>query len=258
MAESLRDYLDFAVSVAYSAGRLTLGYFQNGVGVDLKADASPVTIADLKAEEFIRQCIEKKFPDHGIVGEEFGKKEAARHSHRWFVDPIDGTNSFIHGVPVYAVLIGLEIEGRIEAGCAYYPALDEMLASASGEGCWWNGRRAHVSPVERLADGLVVFTDIADFAGYNRAAEWERIQRATWRRAGWGDAYGYLLVATGRAEVMLDPIVEPWDLAPFPVILREAGGFFGDWRGNSTIYGREGMATSEQLLPEVLALLRTP
>ena len=258
MAESLRNYLDFAVNVAHAAGRLTLGYFQNDVQVDLKADASPVTIADYKAEEFIRTAIEKQFPDHGIVGEEYGVKESVGRSHRWFVDPIDGTKSFVHGVPVYAVLIGLEIEGIIEAGCAYFPALDEMLASASGEGCWWNGRRAHVSNVEKLADGMVAFTDVADFAGYNRAGEWQRIQQAASRRAGWGDAYGYLLVATGRAEVMLDPIVEPWDLAPFPVILREAGGFFGDWQGNSTIYGREGMATSQRLLPEVLALLRTP
>ena len=256
MAESLRDYLDFTVAVAYAAGRLTLGYFQNGVRVDLKADASPVTAADYAAEELIRKSIEKQFPDHGIVGEEFGEKEAGGHTHRWFVDPIDGTKSFIRGVPVYAVLIGLEIEGRIEVGCAYYPALDEMLAAASGEGCRWNGRSAHVSIVDKVADGLVAFTDVADFAPYNRAAEWERMQRAAWRCAGWGDAYGYLLVATGRAEVMLDPIVEPWDLAPFPVILREAGGFFGDWQGNSTIYGREGMATSERLLPEVLSLLR--
>jgi myo-inositol-1(or 4)-monophosphatase len=258
MTESLRDYLDFAVAIAHSAGRLTLGYFQNAVHVDLKADASPVTTADLKAEELIRSAIEQRFPDHGIVGEEFGEKGSVGRSHRWFVDPIDGTKSFIRGIPVYAVLIGLEIEGKIEVGCAYYPALDEMLAAASGEGCWWNGRRAHVSNVQRLADGLVAFTDIASFATYNRAAEWDRIQRAAWRRAGWGDAYGYLLVATGRAEVMLDPIVEPYDLAPFPVILSEAGGFFGDWQGNSTIYGREGMATTTQLLPEVLTLLRKP
>lgn len=256
MAESLRDYMDFAVSVAHSAGRVTLGYFQNNVAVDLKADASPVTAADLKAEEMIRRAIEKQFPRHGIVGEEFGQKETQGQTHRWFVDPIDGTKSFIRGIPVYAVLIGLEIEGKIEAGCAYFPALDEMLAAASGEGCWWNGRRAHVSNVQTLAKSLVSFTDVGSFATYNRAAEWDRIQKAAWRRAGWGDAYGYLLVATGRAEVMLDPIVEPWDLAPFPVILSEAGGFFGDWQGNSTIFAREGMATTNHLLPQVLSLLR--
>ncbi len=256
MPESLRHYLDFAVSVAHSAGRLTLGYFQNNVAVDLKADSSPVTAADLKAEEMIRRAIERAFPQHGIVGEEFGLKEAQGKTHRWFVDPIDGTKAFIRGIPVYAVLIALEIEGVIEVGCAYFPALDEMLAAASGLGCWWNGRRAHVSHATRMADALICFTDVASFARYNRAAEWDRIQKTAWRRAGWGDAYGYLLVATGRAEVMLDPIVEPWDLAPFPVILREAGGFFGDWQGNSTIFAHEGMATTNLLLPEVLALLR--
>jgi histidinol-phosphatase len=255
MAASLRDYLDFAVDVAYSAGRLTLGYFQNGTPVDLKADASPVTAADYKAEELIRRSIEAKFPDHGIVGEEYGVKESGR-SHRWFVDPIDGTKAFVRGVPLYAVLMGLEIEGRIEAGCAYFPALDEMLAAASGEGCWWNGRRAHVSNVKKLQDGFVSFTDVADFAAYNRIDEWNRIQHATLRRVGWGDAYGYLLVATGRAELMLDPIAESWDCAPFPVILREAGGFCGDWQGNPTIYGKEAMATTQTLLPEVLRLLK--
>jgi histidinol-phosphatase len=256
MADTLRDYMDFAVDVAYAAGRLTLSYFRNGVAVDRKADASPVTAADLNAEQLMRRSIEQRFPGHGIVGEEFGIKESARSPYRWLVDPIDGTKSFIHGVPVYAVLIGLEIEGRIEVGCAYYPALDEMLAAASGQGTWCNGRRAHVSSVERLQDGLVAYTDVGSFATYNRSAEWERIQRTALLRRGWGDAYGYLLVATGRAELMLDPIVEPWDLAPFPVILREAGGFFGNWQGNETIYAHEGMATTNKLLPEVLALMQ--
>lgn len=256
MPESLRTYLDFAVDTAHAAGRLTLAYFQNNVQVDLKADKTPVTAADLQAEEFIRSAIARQFPDHSIVGEEFGTHEAGGSSHRWFVDPIDGTKSFIHGVPVYATLIGLEIEGKIEVGCAYYPGVDEMLAAATGEGCWWNGRRARVSNVQRLEEGMVAFTDSVSFARYKRAGAWERVQQTAKYRRGWGDAYGYLLVATGRAELMLDPIVEPWDLAPFPVILREAGGFFGDWQGKSTIYGKEGIATTQALLPQVLALLR--
>lgn len=255
MPDSLRDYLSFAVETAHAAGRLTLGYFQNAPHIDWKADESPVTAADRAAEQLIRAAIERRFPDHGIVGEEFGTKEAGRCSHRWFVDPIDGTKSFIHGVPAYAVLIALEIDGRIGAGCAYYPASDEMLAAATGEGCWWNGRRSRVSPVSRLADAMVAFTDVKSFAAYRRSAEWERIVAASRYRGGWGDAYGYLLVASGRAELMLDPIVEPWDLAPFPVILSEAGGYFGDWQGNSTIYAHEGMATSTALLPEVLVTL---
>lgn len=256
MSKSTRDYLELAVEIAHSAGRLTLSYFQTGVQVELKADQTPVTIADYKAEELIRSCIEKEFPRHAIVGEEYGVKESKESSHRWFIDPIDGTKSFIRGVPSYAVLIGLEIEGKVEVGVAYFPALDEMIAAASGEGCWWNGRRARVSNVRRLRQAMVTFTDVADFAKYGRTEEWERIKQATWYRAGWGDAYGYLLVATGRAELMLDPIMSPWDCAPFPVILTEAGGYFGDWQGDCTIFGNEAMATTQELLPEVLTLMQ--
>ena len=256
MSESLRKYLDFATETAYLAGRLTLGYFQTGVRPDFKADDTPVTIADRRAEELVRHRIEKRYPRHAIVGEEYGTKEADGASHRWFVDPIDGTKSFVRGVPLYAVLIGLEIEGSIQVGVAYFPALDEMIAAASGEGCWWNGRRAHVSDVPTLKQALVTFSDVASFARYGRSEAWERIKQSTYYRAGWGDAYGHLLVATGRAELMLDPIMNAWDCAPFPPILREAGGYFGDWQGNPTIYGNEALSTTQVLLPEVLKLIR--
>ena len=256
MPESLRTYLDFAVETAYLAGRLTLAHFQTGVQPEMKADDTPVTIADRQAEALIRSRIEKKYPRQTIVGEEYGLKEAGEGHHRWFIDPIDGTKSFVRGVPLYAVLLGLEIEGQVEVGVAYFPALDEMVAAASGEGCWWNGRRARVSEVTALEQGVVAFTDVANFERYGRAAAWARIQNATYYRAGWGDAYGHALVATGRAELMLDAIMSPWDCAPFPPILREAGGYFGDWQGKRTIYGSEAMSTTLALLPEALALIQ--
>jgi myo-inositol-1(or 4)-monophosphatase len=156
------------------------------------------------------------------------------------------------------VLLGLEIEGRVEVGVAYYPALDEMLAAASDEGCWWNGRRARVSTVSRLDEAVVVYSDLATFSHYGRAEAWERIAQVANYCRSWGDAYGYLLVATGRVEVMLDPGMNQWDCGPFPPILQEAGGFFGDWQGNVTIYGGEAMATTQKLLPDVLALIRGP
>src|SRR5262245_46290495 len=148
MPESLRPYLDFAIETAYLAGRLTLGYYQTGIQPDFKPDDSPVTVADKKAEELVRARIEKTFPRHEILGEEFGQRDGFQYAtHRWVVDPIDGTKSFTRGIPLYAVLLGLEIEGKVEVGVAYFPALDEMVAAATGEGCWWNGRRAHVSDV---------------------------------------------------------------------------------------------------------------
>ena len=256
MSDSLRDYLNFIVETAYLAGRLTLGYFQTGVVPEFKSDMSPVTIADQKSEELIRSRIETRYPDHAIVGEEFGVKELPGSSHRWFIDPIDGTKSFLQGVPLYAVLIGLEIEGVVQAGPAYFPALSEMVAAATGEGCWWNGRRAHVSQVASLSKGVVTFTDILNFEKKGRLAAWSRLQKAAYFRAGWGDAYGYALVAMGRAEVMLDPFMNPWDAGPFPPILKEAGGYFGDWQGNETIYADEALATTAKLLPEVLELIK--
>jgi myo-inositol-1(or 4)-monophosphatase len=255
MSESLRLYLDYAVETAYLAGRLTMGYFQTGLRPDYKADDSPVTVADRKAEELIRARIEKRYPQHAIVGEEYGESENQGASHCWFIDPIDGTKSFMRGVPLYSVLIGLEIEGKVEVGVVYFPALGEMVAAATGEGCWWNGRRAHVSDAASLREGMVVFSDAANFARYGRAGAWERIKRSTYFRAGLGDAYGHALVATGRAELMLDAIMSSWDCAPFPPILREAGGYFGDWQGNATIHGKEALSTTQALLPEVLALI---
>jgi histidinol-phosphatase len=256
MSESLQAYLDFATETAYLAGKVTLAYFQTSVRADVKRDNTPVTAADRQAEELIRSRIEARYPQHAIVGEEYGNKESAGASHRWFIDPIDGTKSFVCGVPLYAVLIGLEIEGLVRAGVAYFPALDEMLAAASGMGCWWNGRRARVSDTSSLHRAVVAFGDVAAFAKHGRARAWARLQRAAYLCAGWGDAYGYLLVATGRVELMLDPIMSVWDCAPFPPILQEAGGTFGDWEGHPTIYAGEAMATNGALLPEVLALLQ--
>ena len=256
MSKSLQPYLSSATETAYLAGRLTLGYFQTGIRPDFKADDTPVTIADRKAEELIRTRIEKQYPHHAIVGEEYGTNENEKASHRWFIDPIDGTKSFLQGVPLYAVLIGLEIEGTVQVGAAYFPALDEMIAAASGEGCWWNGRRARVSDVSDLSQAVVTFSDVGTFFEYNRAEAWKRVRQATYFRAGWGDAYGHSLVATGRAELMLDPIMSVWDCAPFPPILKEAGGYFGDWQGNSTIHGNEAMSTSQALLPQVLDLIQ--
>lgn len=256
MVNTLEPYLEFATETAYLAGRLTLGYFQAGVQPDFKADDSPVTVADRRAEELIRQRIEQRYPGHAIVGEEYGVKETDGTSHRWIVDPIDGTKAFTRGVPLYGVLIGLEIEGAVQVGVSYFPALNEMVAAATGLGCWWNGRRARVSPVDDIGRAYISCSDVGGFVQYGRGPAWERIARRAYVRAGWGDAYGHALVATGRLEVMLDPIMAVWDCGPFPPILQEAGGYFGDWQGQPTIYGSEGFSTSQALLPSVLELLQ--
>ena len=251
---SLRPFLDFAVETAHEAGQLTLGYFNRGVQPEMKEDETPVTVADLQAEELLRRRIEQAYPEHGILGEEFAEKEGT--SHRWLLDPIDGTKSFVRGVPLYGVLMGLEIEGKVEVGVAYFPALGEMAYAATGEGCYLNGRRVQVAQTETLAESTISFTDIGNFERYGRGASWGRLYHKAAYRVGWSDAYGHMLVATGRVEVMLDPIMNAWDCGPFPALLREAGGYFGNWAGEETVYGEEGLSTTEALLPEVLALIR--
>ena len=251
----LKPYLEFAVDTAFKAGQLTLSHFQTGLQPDFKDDDTPVTLADKKAEEFIRAQIEKRYPSHGILGEEFGSVEEGS-SHRWIIDPIDGTKSFMRGVPLYGVLLGLEVEGKIEVGVSYFPALGDMVYAATNEGCFWNGRRCNVSDTASFDRAVISFTDAASFARFNRASAWQALQDASYYRVGWSDAFGHMLVATGRCDLMLDPIMNAWDCGPFPVILKEAGGYFGDWSGQETIYGNEALSTTQTLLPFVLQLIQ--
>src|SRR3954468_64373 len=157
-APALNDLLNVAIDAAYDAGRRTLAYFNTRVFVETKADNTPVTCADREAEEMIRATILRRFPTHAILGEEGGIHEGSDKRYRWIIDPIDGTKSFICGVPLYGVLIGVEIDGRAELGVVYMPALDEMVSAATGLGCRWNGRVARVSEVDRLADAVVCCT----------------------------------------------------------------------------------------------------
>jgi myo-inositol-1(or 4)-monophosphatase len=253
---NLQPYLDFITQTAYRAGRITLGYYQTGIRPDFKPDDTPVTAADRAAEEFIRGEIEKQFPGHAILGEEFGKKESDGQPFRWIIDPIDGTKSFMRGVPLYGVLIGLEIDGVARVGAAYYPALDEMLCAADGLGCWWNGRRARVSDVASIEQAYICYTNIRGMSKFGRGKVWSILNAGAFASRGWSDAYGYLVVATGRAEVMLDPVMNIWDCGPFPPIFREAGGYFGDWQGNAGHDHGEALACNQALLSELLRIIQ--
>jgi len=251
---STRDLLDFAIDAASQAGRVTLASFQTGVPVEWKADASPITVADRAAEQLLRQLIGRRFPDHAVFGEEFGETDRDS-THRWIIDPIDGTQSFIRGVPLYGVLVGLEIAGEMVVGVAAFPALGEMVAAATGHGCTWNGRPAHVSTTSRLADASVSFTSALNLSRL-RPSAWARLQQETRIQRGWGDCYGHCLVATGRTDVMLDPVLSPWDCAALLPILREAGGTFTDWTGRPTIEGGNGISTNGLLFDQVIASVR--
>jgi histidinol phosphatase-like enzyme (inositol monophosphatase family) len=248
---STREYLDFATDIAFRAGRLTLSYFQTGVEADRKEDLSPVTIADKSAEELLRRLIEERFPRHAIVGEEMGVSGDSRH--RWILDPIDGTRSFVRGVPLFGVLVALEIDSEPVIGVCYLPALDEMVAAGRGEGCRWNGRPAQVSAVASLEEALVSLTEPASLSDVHPGF-WERLKKRAGLIRGYSDCYGHVLVATGRAEVMLDPVMNLWDNAALCPIVEEAGGSFTDWSGRRAVDGGSAISTNGVLLSAILAL----
>ena len=255
MAEptTLREILEVAMDAAYLAGKRTLAYFNTGVAVDKKADSTPVTIADREAERIIRERVAKFFPTHAVVGEEEGET-AGDAAYRWIIDPIDGTKAFVAGVPLYGVLIGCEVKGAPAVGVIYLPALDDMVAGADGLGATWNGRPCRVSSVDKLADALVVTSSIVRCQ--ERSGAFANLTAATRQQRTWGDAFGYAMIATGRAEIMLDPALSPWDVGPMIPILREAGGKFTDWQGNSTIWNKDGVGTNGLLHEATLAILQ--
>ncbi|MDK3162039.1 histidinol-phosphatase [Kamptonema cortianum] len=255
-SRDLRTYLEFALEATYQIGRLTLGYFQTGVQAERKGDNSPVTIADKQAEQALRERITRYFPDHGIIGEEFGRA-AGTAGLTWVIDPIDGTKSFISGVPLYGNLLALLENDSPVVGVAHFPALNETVYASRGGGAYWNGRRAHVSSTAALANAVLLMSDVTGYEARGKDAAYRRLLESTYIQRTWGDSYGYLLVATGRADIMIDPIMNVWDCAPFGVILEEAGGTFTDWQGTPTIHAGESIATNGALLDAVLALTQT-
>jgi histidinol-phosphatase len=260
MSERWAHELDAALDAAWAAGRVTLRWFQGGPHVDLKEDRSPVTAADREAEQTVRRILGARFPDDGIVGEEEGE-ETGRSGRRWIVDPIDGTRSFIHGVPLYGVMVALEADGDPVVGVLHFPALNETVAAGRGLGCRWNGRPCGVSDVERLDRALMVTSGDARPGaprGGKLAARVDGLQRLgslvdTYRT--WGDCYGYALVATGRAEAMLDPVLHVWDAAAVRPIIEEAGGVFTDWDGTPSHESGHAVGTNARLAEAVRAEL---
>jgi len=212
-----------------------------------------VTRYDRAAEREIRRVIRRSFPSHRIVGEEGGRTGADARV-RWFVDPIDGTKSFVRGVPLYSVLVGVEVERRPSVGVIHLPALGETVSAATGHGCTWNGRPARVSETDRLSRATLLTTSVRGLE--QRGIPFRRLARVTETQRGWGDGYGYALVATGRADAMVDSKVHVWDVAPLLPILSEAGGRFTDWRGRPTIHGRDAVGTNGRLHDPLLRLLR--
>ena len=247
-------YMDAVADVARIAGDLAKGYYGRSPEIHTKSDGSPVTVADLNAEQAARDWIARLSPNDGIGGQELPpvRPDAAR---RWILDPIDGTYTFLQTVPLWGTLVAVAEGESVIAGAAYFPALDEIVVAASGEGCWWNGSPAHVSTVAELAEARLVTTDALFTRDTERRERWLRLQNSARKMRTWGDCYGYLLVATGRADIMADDIVSEWDVAAMMPIIGEAGGVITDWRGRATYRGGDAIATNANLAATVREIL---
>lgn len=261
MDSELSARYGLAQSAARAAGQLTLHYFQrDNFDVERKADQSPVTVADREAEQLLREQIARQFPDDGIVGEEFGVS-AGSSGYQWILDPIDGTKSFITGVPLYGTLVGLTRGGVSLAGVIYIPALDECVHALQGQGAWYqrgsaNPQPARVSNRRSLGEGVFLTSQIDTFTRRGAADAFRQLEAAAYITRTWGDCYGYLLVATGRAEAMVDAAMSVWDAAALQPILEEAGGTFCDWQGRPTIHSGEGIGCNPGVREAVLAVTR--
>lgn len=258
----LSQRLEFALKVAREAQTLILGYYQNdSLEVISKSDLTPVTAADRGAEELIRARLKVAFPHDGVLGEEFPETPGTS-GFRWILDPVDGTKSFVHGVPLFGTLIGIEYEKTCVVGVCRFPALNEVVYASKGQGAWWQigeeaPKPAKVADVSSLSEATFCQTNMLRWEAVGRWDSLMTMLRSVGLARGWGDCFGHVLVATGRAHVMVDPSLNPWDAAALVPILQEAGGHFVDWSGNATIYGGSGLSVVPGLKDQVLKILNT-
>ena len=265
LAAAVAARLETACAAARAAAAETLRWFGSGaIVVDAKADRSPVTQADRAAEAILRRHLLGDFPKDAFLGEETGAT-AGTSGYEWIVDPIDGTKSFIRGVPLYATLVGCRLAGRGILGVIAIPALDETVHATRGGGAWHTRGTsapvaARVSSRAGLDDALICSSDFTSFARWSGGrvageAARARLENACGVVRTWGDGYGYLLVATGRADIMIDPLLNPWDAAAVEVVVAEAGGRFSDWHGRDSIESGDGVATNGLVHADILRLL---
>lgn len=257
---TFQEFSDFVQSLT-PAIRETVGKYIGQVHVDYKADDSPVTLADKEIERYIVSQIEARFPEGVIVGEESGTHPASatapdsgRPLVEWIVDPIDGTKSFIHSVPLFATLIGVMVDGEAVYGAIYNPLLDDLIVG-DNRVALWNGVPTRMRACDSLAQATLLTTDILDVDKHRNIHNFMALARDCRMLRTWGDAYGYCLLATGRGDVMVDPIMSRWDLAALIPVIRGAGGVITDYYGGNPAAGDSIVACAANLHGEVIARL---
>jgi len=247
------ELLDFTRLLANASAGIIRNYYRTSFRVDLKADQSPVTVADRLAEEVMRDLIMRRYPDHGILGEEHGDhKPTARY--RWVLDPIDGTKAFVSGTYLFGTLIALLKDGRPAIGCINQPIFGDYLVG-TGEAAWLNDRPVQVTPVTRIEDAIMLTTDHWQATTLHNGPAFAKLTRQAKRYNNWGDCHGYYLVATGGAHIMGDPIMNPWDLMALVPIIEGAGGAITDWQGKDPVTSDSTVATCGPIHAAVIQAL---
>lgn len=249
----LNEYKHFCENLTQASAEVIRSYFRTAISVESKSDNSPVTIADKKAEEVMRELISKHFPEHGIFGEEFGETNKGAE-YTWILDPIDGTKSFICGAYSFGTIIGLLKNGQPILGVYNHPILNDLLVGDNYV-TTINGVRTTVRKCDNLSEAVLLTTDHLNIEKYQNIKKFNKLIRKVKLYRNWGDCYGYYLLATGYADIMIDPIMSPWDLLPLIPIVKGAGGIIGDYQGNDPVKGKSAVASSPQIYSKVISLL---
>jgi histidinol phosphatase-like enzyme (inositol monophosphatase family) len=257
-----KERLDCALALLEKARKIICPLYQSpDLAIERKSDESPVTLADRHTEEMIREGIEKNFPLDGILGEEFGRKKG-ENEFTWYLDPIDGTETFVCGVPLFGSMIGIEEGHESVVGAVDFPALNETVYAARGQGAWWRTPwrpdlvRAAVSRVSQLSEARFSFTSLDTFVRAAKSTLPFCLQSRVRKDRGWGDCYGHMLVATGRIDLMIDPVTHDWDTVPLKIILEEAGGIFSTLKGEFLSRGGSAVSCNRELFPAVEEVLK--
>ena len=231
-----QNELTTGAAIARKAGDLALKIREGNIGIEVKSDESPVTIADRECEKLIVAELLRAFPGDGLLGEEGALRESS-NGRKWIIDPIDGTRDFIRGTRAWSVLIGLEENNEVVAGFTYFPSTGEMFSAARGEGAFWDGKRIHASDITRKHDALLCCNGLSYMHRYPFAADLIPWLSEFWTVRSMGGCLDAMLVASGRADAWLEAQAKPWDLAPLKIIAQEAGCVTFDFEGKDTIYG---------------------
>jgi histidinol-phosphatase len=247
--------LEVAIAAAKAGGEVVMRHLGRSLVVKRKADASPVTLADRETEQRITNLLRTEFPEHGLLGEELG--EHGQRETRWIIDPIDGTKSFLRGIPLFATLVALEEMGEVTTGVIYAPATGDLLYAQKGQGAFSAQGPLRVSLTPTVQDAMLVFGGLKHLRTSDRWTLLERLVDQSARQRAYGDYYGYTFVARGQADAMIDVDLKPWDLAAPKIIVEEAGGRFTDFAGRATIYGGTAIA-SNGLIHDALLQLTLP